>query len=82
VPSDELAEPAFPLLLRVTEVAQILGVGRTKVFALLKTGELPVVRIGRSVRIPYRELREWIWQRVEGKDMASTPVGQRPSGPW
>lgn len=55
-----------PLLLRVTDVALALGIGRTKVFALLAAGELPVVRLGRSVRIPRDALERWVRERTEG----------------
>jgi len=52
-------------LLRAEEVALVLGVGRSKVFEMLRAGELPVIRLGRSVRIPRRALDEWIEQRTE-----------------
>jgi excisionase family DNA binding protein len=52
-------------LLRVEEAAEVLQVGRTKVYELMARGELPVVRIGRSVRIPLRSLQEWIVDRTE-----------------
>jgi len=55
-----------PVLLRAQEVAKILGIGRTKVFEMLATGELPVLRIGRSVRVPRGELHEWVRQRTSG----------------
>ena len=38
------------LLLRINEAADVLGIGRTTVYELVANGELPVVRIGRSVR--------------------------------
>ncbi|HUY74674.1 MAG TPA: excisionase family DNA-binding protein [Candidatus Dormibacteraeota bacterium] len=44
------------LLLRVGEVAQLLNLGRTRTFELIASGELPVVRIGRAVRVPRNEL--------------------------
>jgi excisionase family DNA binding protein len=52
------------LLLRAEEVARLLSIGRTKVYELIGRGELPVVRIGRSVRIPRRALEEWIRERA------------------
>ena len=47
-------------LLRVGEAAEILGLGRSKVYEMTKTGELPVLKIGTAVRIPRRALLEWI----------------------
>jgi excisionase family DNA binding protein len=53
-----------PLLLRAGDVAKLLGLGRSKVFAMLAAGELPVVRIGRSVRVPRAALERWIDERT------------------
>jgi excisionase family DNA binding protein len=53
-------------LLRVEEAARVLQIGRTKVYELMGAGELPVVRIGRSVRIPRRSLDDWITAHTEG----------------
>lgn len=53
------------MLLRAEEAARMLGLGRSKVFQMLAAGELPVVRIGRSVRIPRDELREWIKAKAQ-----------------
>lgn len=49
-----------PLLLKAPDVANLLGLGRSKVFAMVAAGGLPVVRIGRSVRIPRQALERWI----------------------
>jgi excisionase family DNA binding protein len=39
------------LLLRVEEVAELLGIGRTKVFELIRCGELRSVKVGGSRRV-------------------------------
>jgi excisionase family DNA binding protein len=54
-----------PLLLRAGEVAKLLGLGRSKVFAMLAVGELPVIRIGRSVRVPRAALEDWIADQTQ-----------------
>jgi len=48
------------LLLRPVEVAEIVGVGRSKVYELISAGELPSIRLGGSVRVPVDQLREWV----------------------
>ena len=58
-------------LLRAEEVAEVLGVGRSKVFELFRAGELPVIRIGRSVRVPRAALHAWIEERTEYPQVAS-----------
>jgi len=47
------------LLLTIPEAAQMLGVGRTSVYALIRAQELPVVKIGAAARVPARAVREW-----------------------
>ena len=55
-----------PVLLRAEEVARMLGVGRSTVYELIVRGQLPVVRIGRLVRVPAAALERWIDQRTSG----------------
>lgn len=50
------------ILLRPTEVADTLAIGRSKAYALIASGEIPSVRIGSSVRVPAEALRRWIKQ--------------------
>jgi excisionase family DNA binding protein len=40
--------------------AEFLGIGRTKVYHLLDSGELESINIGRCRRIPLTSLREYI----------------------
>ena len=49
-----------PVLLRPEEVAAALGVGRTAVFELMRTGELRSVKIGKSRRIPADAVAEYV----------------------
>jgi excisionase family DNA binding protein len=53
------------LLLRASEVATMLGLGRSKVYEMIQSGELPVVRIGTAVRIPQKALIEWVERHTE-----------------
>lgn len=48
------------LMMRADEVAAALGVGRSKVYEMLASGQLPVVRIGRSLRVPRAALEHWV----------------------
>lgn len=49
-----------PLLLKPLECAHLLAIGRSTMFELLARNELPVIRIGRCVRIRRDRLEEWI----------------------
>ena len=42
---------ALPELLFVSEAAVWLGIGKTLCYELVKTGQLPSVRLGRLVRV-------------------------------
>jgi len=66
-----------PLLLKAGEVAKLLGLGRSTVFAMLAVGELPVIRIGRSVRVPCAALEDWIaehTQHASGRSGGAGPL--------
>ena len=52
------------LLLRPSEAAEVLGLGRTKTYQLIAAGELPCVRVGGAVRVPAEELREWVQRQA------------------
>lgn len=47
-------------LLRITEVAEMLDVPVARAYEMARNGTLPVVRIGRQVRIDPEKLKEWI----------------------
>jgi excisionase family DNA binding protein len=46
--------------LTLRQVQEILGIGSTKGYSLVATGEIPSVRIGRSIRISRQELERWL----------------------
>lgn len=53
-----------PMLLTVKDVEAALQLGRTRTYELVRSGELPVIRIGRAVRIPRDALRRWVETQV------------------
>jgi excisionase family DNA binding protein len=58
------------LLLRPEEVAEIIGVGRTKVYELMGSGLLRSVKIGGSRRVPRVAVDEFIAELVALNDEA------------
>jgi excisionase family DNA binding protein len=54
-----------PLLLTPEEAAEVLRVGRTTIYALMKAGDLQPVHIGRSCRLSRAELERYV-RRLEG----------------
>ena len=47
-------------LLRIPEVAQMLDVSVQRAYELARTDMLPVVRVGRQVRVHPEKLQKWI----------------------
>jgi excisionase family DNA binding protein len=73
--NDERVEP---ILLRVDEVARVLGVARSTVYVLIAGGELPVVRFGRATRVPRAAVLAWVEAHTEQTATAEKVV----FGPW
>lgn len=46
--------------LKVREVAEVLRIARSRAYELVGSGEIPSVRIGRSVRVSREELDRWL----------------------
>jgi excisionase family DNA binding protein len=69
------------LLLRPAEVAELIGIGRSKVYEMLASGELPSVRIGGDLRIPAARLQEWVDAKarecVTSHDVAQPQEGRQ-----
>ena len=55
---------ASTLLLRVEEAAEELRLSRAKVAALVASGDIPSLKVGRSRRISVERLREWVEQQA------------------
>lgn len=70
---EELAAVAdTPLLLRVEEAARRLDIGRTTLYALVMSGEIESVLVGRSRRIPAECLDEYVQRlRAENRPLIS-----------
>lgn len=46
--------------LKVPEVAEVLRIARSRAYDLVADGEIPAVKIGRSVRVSRKELDRWL----------------------
>ena len=58
------------LLVNVREAAALLGVGRTTAYELIARGELEVVHIGRSTRVPVASVEDYV-ERLVRRERAS-----------
>jgi excisionase family DNA binding protein len=53
-----------PHALRPAEVAEAIGVSRSKAYELIASGAIPSIRFGASVRVPVDLLKVWIASQV------------------
>jgi excisionase family DNA binding protein len=61
--------------LKVPEVAEVLRIARSRAYELVAEGEIPSIRIGRSVRVSRSELERWLQeQRQPGTRWRSPPI--------
>jgi excisionase family DNA binding protein len=55
------------LMLRPTEAAEAIGVGRSKIYELISSGQIPHVRLGGVIRVPVQALNQWIARQLEAR---------------
>lgn len=58
-------ETQKPLLLRVSDVTQMLHLSRTEVYDMLNRGELPGFKHGRARMIPYWAVEAYIERKLD-----------------
>ena len=52
--------PARPLTVRVREACRLTGMGRSKLYMLIKEGHIEVVKVGTMTLIPMRSLEKFL----------------------
>ncbi len=77
--------PTEPLLVDAKTAVWMIGVGKTKLYALHASGRLPEpIRLGRAVRWSVQELREWTAAGCPARDrwqaMNGASAGQATNG--
>jgi excisionase family DNA binding protein len=55
-----------PKVMRMADAAKALGISRSKVYSLASAGQIPVVRIGGSLRVPSVALDRWLEEQTVG----------------
>lgn len=56
----------LPAVLTVEEAAKLLRIGRGAAYEAVRKGEIPSVRVGRSIRVPRRALLELLGEPAAG----------------
>lgn len=65
--------PIEPICVRVDEAARMLGLGRTKLYELIGSGEITAIKLGKATRITTESLRDFVRRQ--------RCLGTRPIGP-
>jgi excisionase family DNA binding protein len=56
------------LPLKPSEAFKAMSISRSTGYALIASGQLPSIRIGRAVRVPVDGLKEWVRRQAEKKE--------------
>jgi len=57
----------LPLMLSVSQVADVLGIGRTNAYELVKEKDFPSLKIGSRIVVPKDKFIAWIEEKVSEK---------------
>ena len=57
--------PVEPICVKVNDAARMIGVGRTKLYELIASGEIEVVKLGKSTRITTASLHKMVMRQRE-----------------
>ncbi len=57
------------LLYRIPEAAEVLGISRSRIYELVRSGDLHGVRVGASLRIPRQELEDFTARLMEAAEV-------------
>ena len=57
----------LPLMLSVPQVADVLGIGRTNAYELVKEKDFPSLNIGSRIVVPKDKFIAWIEEKVSEK---------------
>ncbi len=52
-------------LLTLDEAAELLSLGRSTLYKLMRAGEMRAIRVGRSIRIPRGEVKKLIARKLD-----------------
>jgi excisionase family DNA binding protein len=55
--------PPEPICVKINDAARMIGVGRTKLYELIATNQIEVVKLGKSTRVTTVSLRALVTRR-------------------
>ncbi len=57
--------PVEPICVKVNDAARMIGVGRTKLYELIASGEIEAIKLGKSTRIMTASLHKMVMRQRE-----------------
>jgi excisionase family DNA binding protein len=71
-----------PLLLTIPQVATKLGLSRAMIYNLINGEGLPVIHLGRAVRVSTTSLQKWVEEREESARLSQEEQPARQKLRW
>ena len=59
--------PVEPICVKVNDAARMIGVGRTKLYELIASGQIEAIKLGKSTRITTASLHGLVMRQREPK---------------
>lgn len=79
----DLDGPPLPLTVRVKEACRLTGIGRSKLYLLMKEGDIATIKVGSLTLIPWRNLSRLHIVRLPKMNRGETAppmIGRRRGG--
>lgn len=54
----------WPFHLTIPQVAKILHISDAKGYQMARDGELPIIKLGKVVRVPRNQFKEWLEKQI------------------
>jgi excisionase family DNA binding protein len=55
----------LPLAWQIEPACHRAGIGRTKLYQLIKDGEIKTIKVGRRTLVPESELQKWLANKLD-----------------
>ena len=52
-----------PITVRIPKAVAMLGIGRSKLYQFIQSGEIEIIKVGRTTLIPVESLRRFVNRR-------------------
>lgn len=71
-----MSTTALPAVLTVEEAAEVLRIGRSAAYAAVRAGEIPSIKVGRSIRVPRHLLEVMLGVKEAGGHSGTADPGR------